>query len=568
MISSITIGVVGAGGDGVVILGGLLQRIAAAQGYYGQMSRHYGAQIRGGGSAVKLGLNAECFSMPRDNLDILLCFSWEKYLEFEQELHITDETLVLYEQSAPQNIRLPLESFVIDFSGRSKAVTGSTGNKNIVALGLLGTMLGISGDIFNNATAADHEFDLLTQKLPALEEGECMMATCSLPSRELQTAKYPSPKTVMHGSSAVARGALRAGCEAFFGYPITPAAEIMEKMHTGLSAEGTTYIQAEDEIASAGMVLGASIAGIKAMTSTSGPGLDLMTETLGLASSAEIPMVIVDVQRCGPSTGIPSKSEQSDLNHAVYGGHGEALRVVLAPYDITSCYALAIESLNIAAHFQVPVILLSDQWLGQTFFAVDDFEDKEYKIENRINPSRADNNSYLRYQWTDDFISPMSAAGDKDFVYQTSGLTHDEKGAPSFNAATHQQLHVKRSGKLLPLRERSDLVHVFGNINSEAGIVTWGSSASFVLETVRDSGLDDRISVCVPQLLHPLPDRVEEYIRNLKRLLIIEMNFSGQLHRHLRSQIDLPHSTNIYARAGGRPFSRKELSEPIGRLIQ
>jgi len=568
MMHSVTIGVVGAGGDGVVVLGGLLQRLAAAQGYYSQMSRYYGPQIRGGGSAVKLGLDSERFSMPQDDLDILICFAWDKYWEFEQELPMKAETLVVYEQTVPQGISLPRESFRIDFTERSKSITGSTMDKNIVALGMVNRVLGIARDGVAEAIEKDEELRLLRKRLAALEEGERIMIDLSLPQRELQTAKDQSPKIVLHGNSAVARGALRAGCTAFFGYPITPAAEIMEEMQRKLSSEGASYLQAEDEITSTNMLLGASLAGIKAMTSTSGPGLDLMTETLGLASNAEIPMVVVDVQRCGPSTGIPSKSEQSDLNHAIYGSHGEAPRVVIAPYDVSSCHRLTIESFNIAERFQTPVILLSDQWLGQTLFAIDDFLNSDFLIQDRIRPSPKDSNGYLRYKLTNDYISPMSNAGDEGFVYQTSGLTHDEMGAPSFDAATHQLLHEKRWKKLLPLRERDDLVHLFGKDGSEIGIVSWGSSASFIQETLSDVGLDDRISVCIPQLLCPLPTKVEEYIGSLQRLLVVEMNYSGQLYHYLRAHVDLPHDTQVYARAGGRSFSRRELSEPIGRLIQ
>ncbi len=280
-------------------------------------------------------------------------------------------------------------------------------------------------------------------------------------------------------------------------------------------------------------------------------------------------MVIVNVQRCGPSTGIPSKSEQSDLNHAIYGGHGDAPRVVIAPYDVEGCYRLVIESINIAQYFQTVVVLLSDQWLGQTLVAVnDEFLKKDYPLVERKKPDGKDPGGYRRYQLGGDSISPMAVAGDEGLVYQITGLSHNEGGAPAFDAETHQSMHEKRWQKLAPLCQRDELVKIFGKEESRKGIITWGSSAQVVLETVKDLGLEDEVKVCVPELIHPLPGRIEQFLRPLEKLLVIEMNYSGQLHHYLRSQIDLPRNTTIHARAGGRPFSRKELTGPITEVAR
>ena len=569
MRESITIGSVGAGGDGVVVMGSLLQKLAAAQGYFSQMPRYYGAQIRGGGSAVKISLDAAHLSLTKDVLDILVCFSWEKYLEFKPELSMGADTVVIYEGDPIDGVNLPQNSFQIDFSRISQDKTGSARNKNIVALGLLNKLLSYPKAGVMKAVESDAELRLLKSNVAALEAGERAFKELSLPDLSLSPARDKSPKIVLQGNEAMARAAIRAGCRAYFGYPITPAAEIMQEIQGHLSAKKGVYIQAEDEIAAAAMTIGASLVGTKSLTGTSGPGLDLMTECIGLASSAEIPMVVIDVQRGGASTGIPSKSEQSDLNHAIYGGHGDAPRVVMAPYDLEGCYRLVIESFNIAEGFQVPVLLLSDQWLGQTSTAVnDEFMKKDYQIIERKKPARQDSGDYLRYQITDDFISPMSVAGDEGAVYQASGLTHKENGRPAFDFKTQQSLHEKRWKKLIPLQQRDELVKVFGNEASTKGIITWGSSALVVLEALKSLGVQDEVKVCVPELIYPLPEMVERFIKATKRLLVIEMNYSGQLHGYLRSQLQLPRNTKLYARAGGRPFSREELAKPIAKMAR
>jgi 2-oxoglutarate ferredoxin oxidoreductase subunit alpha len=564
----LTVGIVGAGGDGVVVLGSFLQRLAAGQGYFSQMPRYYAAQIRGGGTAVKLELDAEHLPLPADSLDIMVCFDWEKYLEFKQELTLEADTLVLCDKVAEEEIAIPSQPFPISFSRISREVTGSAQNKNIVALGLLIAVLALPEGNLAKLIAEDKDLLLLRKNLAAFDAGRSLLSQFSFPELRLSPVRDFSPKVIVHGNAVIAQAAINAGCRAFFGYPITPAAEIMEEMQQKLSQPGDIFLQAEDEISAVGMAVGASLVGAKSMTATSGPGFDLMTEMIGLASSAEIPLVIVDVQRCGPATGIPSKTEQSDLSHAIYGGHGDAPRVVLAPYDVEGCYRLTRESFNIAEYFQTAVILLSDQWLGQTLVAINGEPlKKEYPIIERKRPASG-SRDYHRYQITKDSISPMAIAGDEGLTYRTTGLTHDDEGAPAFDFETHHRLHEKRWQKLLPLCQRDDLVRVFANEEARRGIITWGSSAQIVLETVNVLGLQDEVKVCVPELIYPLPNKLEKFLDLANRLMVIEMNYSGQLYHYLRSQKDLPKDTMVYARAGGRPFSRQELTGPILEFVK
>jgi len=570
MHNSLTIGVVGSGGDGVVTLGSLLQRLAALQGYYSQMPRYYEPQIRGGGSAIKLGLDTEKLSLPKDKLDLFLCFDWAKYIEFAPELQLGAGSVILYEKDIPPEVNLPSQSISIqiNFSTESENATGSTGNKNIIALGLLERALGLPENGLAKAIEEDIDLKLLKQHLDAYEAGQTLYSRINLPTLTMAPPRNDSSKIVLHGNKAIAEGAIRAGCRAFFGYPITPASEIMEEMQKQLPLMNGAFLQTEDEIASAGMVVGAALTGAKAMTSTSGPGLDLMTEMLGLATSIELPLVIVDVQRGGPSTGLPSKLEQSDLNHAIYGGHGDAPKVVLAAYNVPGCYRLAIESFNISQYYQVPVILLTNQWLGQTFVGTDDgFMREDYQMLYAKKPHVKDKNNYHRYEKTADFISPMAFAGDDGFMYQTTGLTHNDKGHPSINHESHQWLHEKRWKKLNPLRDRNDLVTIIGEEGCEAGIVSWGSSAQVVMQAVAESGLRDQISICIPELIHPLPAAVERFVSSVKRLLVVELNYSGQLYHYLRTQAHLPERTVTYIRSGGHPFSETEISQQIRELL-
>ncbi|MFO8101299.1 MAG: 2-oxoacid:acceptor oxidoreductase subunit alpha [Dehalococcoidia bacterium] len=564
---SATVGIVGTGGDGVVLAGSLLQNLAASLGYSGIMTRHYGAQIRGGGSAAKISLDAERVSLPEEASDILVCFNWGKYAEARDVLGLEEQTIVFYESEPREETKLPPHSFPVNFSKISSEVTGSERSKNIVAMGLLMAMLGIEIDLSRSSITAAPEMSVFLENRGAFEAGRSLFAERQFPALPLMLPVDSKSKLILHGNAAVARGAVRAGCRAFFGYPITPASEIMQEMAEYLPKEGV-FLQAEDEIASAGLVLGSSLTGTPALTATSGPGFDLMTEMMGLAVAAEIPMVIVDVQRGGPSTGIPSKSEQSDLNHAIYGGHGDAPRVVLAPYDVEGCYRLGAESVLIAEHYQTAVILLSDQWLGQTLVATsDEFMTGDYAQAARKKPQPGRSDGYRRYEPAEDFISPMANAGDKETTYQASGLTHNERGAPAFDAETHQQLHQKRWQKLQNLRHRDDLVSISGAGAAKAGIISWGSSAQLVWGAICKLGIEDKVKLCIPEIIYPLPEGMMDFVDSLDRLLVIEMNYSGQLYHYLRAEISLPADTSTYTRAGGDIFSIDELSAPIKELI-
>ena len=548
MRDSITIGLVGAGGDGVVTIGEIILAVVQTEDFYGRLNKYYGAQIRGGGSAVKVSIAKDKNKFPDDNLDILICLSAEKFLEFKEELPLSDTALFLTEESVP-------------FGQISKENTGDSRNKNIVVLGLLLGSLGFDKRV---ATKIKERNRILTkQNQSALEAG--IGEALRIIGRQFSIVESPSGESsskilIVDGNRAISLGAIRAGCGFAAAYPITPASDIGEYLSEKLPQDGKTYLQAEDEIAAACMVLGASLAGAKAMTATSGPGFDLMAETINLASSAEIPMVIVDVQRAGPSTGMATKTEQSDLSSAIFSGHGYAPRVVLAPYNLEDCYRLTIEAFDIAEKYQVPVILLSDQYLGQTLQIVDDFVVEHCSVEDRLLPSGEKKNKYLRYEINSSFISPMAVPGADGFMWRATGLTHDEKGNPAESLEWQKKMQEKITRKLDSLRDRRDLVKMFGSANSRTGLISWGSSAEVSLAAIKKLGLEEKIRVCVPELISPMPTEImREFLCGLRKLFIVEMNYSGQYYGFLRRYFNLPRRTFLCKRPGGRPWSQLEI---------
>lgn len=563
MREELTIGIVGAGGDGVVTIGELILAAAQIKGYYGRLSKDYDAQIQGGGSSVKISLSKEENKFPKDNLDILVCLSCEKFPDFKGELRISNNTLVFFEEEQAKNLFTGSRLVQILFGEISQRLTENSRNRNVVVLGLL---LGMTG-----LTECPSAKILSGKNMLAFTAGLDEAAKFWTESLLLVSPEKKTNETIaIDGNSAISKAAIKAGCKFAATYPITPASEIGEELSHELPKVDGEFVQAEDEIAAICMALGASLAGVKAMTATSGPGFDLMTEGINLGSACEIPMVIVNVQRAGPSTGMSTKIEQADLSAAIFSGHGYAPRVILAPYDVEDCYRLTKKAFNIAEEYQCVVILLSDQYLAKTSQIVRDFTKKYYHIKNRLLPSIEEKDKYLRHRITPNFISPVALPGTEGFIWRTTGLTHDEKGNPRSESPEWQQkMQEKITKKLDPLRSRQDLVKIFGPKNSKVGLISWGSSGEVSLAAIKSLGLEKKIKVCIPELISPMPKEImAEFLEGLKKLIVVEMNYSGQYHGFLRRYFNLPKKTFVCKRAGGRTWSQKEITDFILEALE
>jgi 2-oxoglutarate ferredoxin oxidoreductase subunit alpha len=331
---------------------------------------------------------------------------------------------------------------------------------------------------------------------------------------------------------------------------------------------GGYLVQTEDELAAIGAVIGGSFAGVKSMTATSGPGLALMTEMLGLASMAEIPAVIIDVQRGGPSTGLPTKSEQSDLWQALWGSHGDAPRVVLAPADVEDCFHATVAAFNIAEEAQMPVIVLSDQFIAQRRETLSMLTLDHESVGRQV-PSAGELRDYKRYRDTKSGISPMTWPGMKGGEYQTNGLEHDEDGSPTSMHIVHEKMNAKRYRKLRPVRARYSFYRQYGPDEADVGIICWGSSKGPVKEAVlKANGKGQKVSAFVPQLLYPFPHHeFKQYVRGVKDIIVIELSYSAQFYKYLQTFLELPDGhTFLFKRSGGKNLTVNEVEERLAKV--
>jgi 2-oxoglutarate ferredoxin oxidoreductase subunit alpha len=403
----LSIAITGAGGAGVISCGELLLQAWARRGGRGLLRKAYGPQIRGGESAALLKLTDSERYTAASHYDVILALDWANFSRFEDEICLGPDTWVICEPAGelpdsvlavePNILRVPLAELA--------AASHADGRENMLALGLLGGLLGLpvaslcelAGQKLARKPQAYREAATVCIERGANEQLDCQLQVPPLGGKDLW---------YLSGNQAAGLGALEAGIRFVAAYPITPASDVLEWMAAGLERVGGHLLQAEDELAAINMTIGAAFGGVPAFTATSGPGLALMTESIGLAVASETPITVFNVMRGGPSTGIPTKSEQSDLNIALNGLHGDAPHLVLAPLDIADCVFTTGWAVNLAQQLQTAAIVLSDQFIGQSTAVVSEPRRCENTVPAAIEAS--EEGDYLRYKLTASGISTWS----------------------------------------------------------------------------------------------------------------------------------------------------------------
>jgi len=571
---------IGSGGDGVITMGDMIAQAGAKVGLHVMKVEAYGPQIRGGESSCTVRLSADPIFAQGDVVNVLVVFNWQDFSRFRGELVAADDAVILYEESdataledSGVDVGDKAKWIPVPFISLAKEAAGTTLAKNIVTLGILSEAFGLPQEGILKAITykfSKKKAAVLDANLKGFEAGIEWAKKITTDVEDFKMVyEIGEPRLLMSGNEASAVGALHAGCRFFAGYPITPSSEILHFLSQWMPKLGGTVVQTEDELSAIGAVLGGSFAGVKSMTATSGPGLALMTEMLGLASMAEIPAVIVDVQRGGPSTGLPTKSEQSDLWQALWGSHGDAPRVVLAPADVEDCFHATVAAFNIAEESQLPVIVLSDQFIAQRRETLSKLT-LEHEVVDRLRPTDEDlkDGEYLRYKDTPNGISPMTWPGIKGGQYQTNGLEHTENGQPTSMFLVHEKMNEKRYRKLRQVRSRYSYVRQYGAEKADVGVLCWGSAKGPVKEAVLNAvERGEKVSAFVPQVLYPFPrHEFEEYLKTVRDVIVVELSYSAQFYKYLKTFLDLPENTFVFKRSGGKNLTVGEVEERIRKV--
>ncbi len=524
--------------DGIQAIGGFLARLAGRSEQEVMTFMTIPSTISGGPSIFQVRIGSGDVMSAGDEADMLLAFYQHSYDEHIATLKLGG--VVLYDSDHVQpnpefqenyrHVGVPISSLTVEAIGG----TGRDKGKNIYTLGLLARIYDL--DVIKLTKLIEERF---TGKDASVTANALLCFNAGY-SHSLEGALhkyqfYPGEdrgghQVVMNGNEALAYGLIAAGVRFGAGYPITPWSDIMELLRRELPKYGGSFIQCEDEIASISMAIGGSYAGRVSVTGSSGPGISLKTEALGWASMAEMPLVIVDVQRGGPSTGMPTSVEQSDLNIACFGGHGDSPRVVLAPTGVEDCFYTAIEAVNIARKYSTPVIILTDQGIATRIEAF--IEPNLQKLVQDISPDFTPVAAHKPYDLSAEsgvtrHIAPGTRVADGKYPVVT-GLEHDELGHPTGSPKLHVQMTAKRRNKLRQLARELPVPKTIGPNEGQILLVGWGSALGPITEAVgRARSVGDAISGLNLRHINPLPEGLDEIFRGFHHVFVVELNDEG-----------------------------------------
>ena len=575
----------GSAGDGTIAVGDILKQAMAMAGYRVIAFDQYPAEIRGFGKCVSRTrvTGAQVYSM-KQQTDILVSLDDSHAIPHASE--VRDFGAVIYD-NAPislmaegEHISGHLEPgqipYALPIREISERATGSNRGRNMVALGFVAGLYSLPQDVFHTIIARKFKTkpEAVTRDNTAafdagytLGAGEFLFDDVSIGE---PPAKSNHEARMLSGNAAVVEGCLDAGIDVYFGYPITPATTIMERLVLEMPKRGKRALQTEDEISAIAATIGAGYAGARSATATSGPGLALMAEMMGLSVMAEVPAVVFVSQRGGPSTGMPTKTEQSDLNLAVYGGSGDAQRIVLAPTNVEGCWRCAGKAFEMAERYQTPVIVLLDLYLSNRYetVIVSPEERFEPNMSKPMGQIRADE-KYQRFAATDDGVSPRAIPGQPGGIHTVTGLEHNDLGRPSDQSNVHMDMSEKRHTKLAAAVDHPGITITkrFGDEGEvDVGIMAWGSTFGESLEAMmlaRAEGI--KCSAMKVVMMSPLPEGpITEFMDSAKEVLIPELNYEGQFAGIVSGTLGRP--VNRLNMVPGTPMRVDDILAEIRRL--
>ncbi len=578
-ITDISVMIAGMAGDGVLFTGNVLAKILKRQGWWVSTYKDFPSNIRGEPTNYTIRASLDKISGQADDIDVFMAFDCGAIVEHADKMAKGGILLcdgVGLPHTAPSRVgdktyhifplrRLAHENFKNELY------------KNMIALGALSYILSLDfrviEDVISEVFLKRKGKKIVLENRRAVRLG-CERAKMMIGTEELHALveQKDSDRLLLSGNEAIALGALAAGCRYFAAYPICPATEIWQWLALRFPEHNGLVVQTEDELAALNMALGASYAGARAMTSTSGPGASLMMEAFSLSGMAEIPVVVAHVQRAGPSTGMPTKTEQADLNQWIYGSHGDFPRIVLSPGTIEECFEFTVKAFNLAEKYQCPVILLTEQDFGQNLRTVKKFNLTQVTIDRGklLSQDELDEiRDYRRYRFTSDGISPRALPGMKRGIHIVESNEHDENGYRDEDPENRIRMMQKRMKKLESAAKDSIPPKVWGNRESQIGIISVGSTFGPIREAMtqlKEEG--ESIKFLQMRTLWPFPRKdVEKFLESCEEVYIVENNFSGQLSQLIRSQVQVPFKAQKILKYSSQVFRPQDISAHIKKAL-
>jgi 2-oxoglutarate/2-oxoacid ferredoxin oxidoreductase subunit alpha len=578
MISQLSWKVGGQQGEGIESTGEIFSIALNRLGYYLYGYRHFSSRIKGGHTNNKIRVSTTQVRSIADDLDILVAFDQET-IDFNFH-ELRDGGIVIAD--AKFNPTIPEGSNVTLYAVPFTEIATNLGTalmKNMVAVGASSAVLDLDINVYQEVVQeifGRKGQQVVEKNMEAIRAGaEFMKQQLGDNIQTMKLEKADGKKRMyMIGNDAIALGALAGGARFMAAYPITPASEIMEYLIKKLPALGGAVIQTEDEIAACTMAIGANYAGVRTLTASAGPGLSLMMEAIGLAGITETPVVIVDTQRGGPSTGLPTKQEQSDLMAMIYGTHGEIPKIVIAPSTVQEAFYDMVEAFNLAEEYQCPVIVLSDLQLSlgkQTVepLEYDKIEIRRGKLVTDELPPLENKGYFKRYEVTEDGISPRVLPGMPNGIHHVTGVEHDETGKPSEVAANRKAQMDKRLRKLKNIKFNTPVHKNVKHEEADLLIVGFNSTRGAIEEAMGRLELDGlKVNHAQVRLIHPFPtDELLPLVQSAKKVVVVEHNATGQLANILKMNVGHADKISSVLKYDGNPFLPHEVYTKCKELL-
>jgi 2-oxoglutarate/2-oxoacid ferredoxin oxidoreductase subunit alpha len=578
MINQLSWKVGGQQGEGIESTGEIFSIALNRLGYYLYGYRHFSSRIKGGHTNNKIRVSTTQVRAISDDLDILVAFDQET-IDFNFH-ELRDGGVVLadakFGPTIPENTNVHLYS--VPFTEIATEL-GTSLMKNMVAIGATSSLLDLDLNVYLNVV--DEIFgrkgqQVVEKNMEAIKAGAEFLNNLLSEDVIMKLEKADGKQRMfMIGNDAIALGALAGGARFMPAYPITPASEIMEYLISKLPEFGGTVIQTEDEIAACTMAIGSNYAGVRAFTASAGPGLSLMMESIGLSGITETPLVIIDTQRGGPSTGLPTKQEQSDLMAMIYGTHGEIPKIVMAPSTVQEAFYDIIEAFNLAEEYQCPVIFLTDLQLSLGKQTVEPLDYSKIEIR-RGNlflddelPELENKEYFKRYEVTESGISPRVVPGVKNGIHHVTGVEHNEQGKPSEAASNRKDQMEKRLKKTKNIRFNTPVHKNVKHEEADLLVVGFNSTRGAIEEAmIRLENDGIKVNHAQVRLIHPFPtEEMLPLIQSAKKVLVVENNATGQLANIMKMNVGHADKITNFLKYDGNPFLPHEVHTKCKELF-
>ncbi|MEH7122733.1 2-oxoacid:acceptor oxidoreductase subunit alpha [Bacillus sp. JJ1773] len=568
MINQLSWKVGGQQGEGIESTGEIFSIALNRLGYYLYGYRHFSSRIKGGHTNNKIRVSTTQVRSISDDLDILVAFDQETIDLNYKELH--DKGVIIadakFSPNKPEDTGAAM--YAVPFTELATEL-GTSLMKNMVAVGATCAVLNLDINVFEEVVQeifGRKGQQVVEKNMEAIKAGFDFMKENLGATELMELEKADGKKRLfMIGNDAIALGALAGGCRFMAAYPITPASEIMEYLIKKLPPLGGAVIQTEDEIAAVTMAIGANYGGVRSLTASAGPGLALKMEAIGLSGMTETPLVIVDTQRGGPSTGLPTKQEQSDLMSMIYGTHGEIPKIVMAPSTVQEAFYDTAEAFNLAEEYQCPVIILSDLQLSlgkQTVepLELDKVEVRRGKLQTGDLPE-ADGSYFKRYEVTEDGVSPRVIPGMKNGIHHVTGVEHDETGKPSESAINRKAQMDKRFRKIENIKFNTPVHKNAPHEEADLLIIGFNSTRGVIEEAIGRLEKDGlKVNHAQIRLIHPFPtDEVLPLVKSAKKIAVVENNATGQLANIIKMNVGHAEKIHKMLKYDGNPFLPHEI---------